>query len=180
MDRLNPFDERVGAPPAPGPEHKVELLLNHRRVRGVTRYLVRWRGHTSADGEWLLEEELVYCRDKVAEYCHPPPRRRRRLRRGGRHFLPPRRWWSLQPASGCRLPPRRRRAHALVGRTVLYYWPGDGWVRGTAARRSRTQRHSHVVRYGPRSALGAAVVDLLLDAASHGPPGRWVLLCPAR
>ena len=69
---------------------------------------------------------------------------------------------------------------ALVGRTVLYDWPGDGWVRGTVARRSRTERFSHVVRYGPRSALGAAVVDSLLDAASHGPAGRWVLLCPTR
>ena len=39
---------------------------------------------------------------------------------------------------------------------------------------------SHVVRYGPRSALGAAMVDSLLDAASHGPADRsgWVLICP--
>ena len=69
---------------------------------------------------------------------------------------------------------------ALLGRTVLYYWSGDGWVRGTVARRSRAQGFSHVVRYGPRSALGAAMVDSLLDAASHGPAGRWVLLCPTR
>ena len=26
----------------------------------VTHYLVRWRGHTSADDEWLREEELVH------------------------------------------------------------------------------------------------------------------------
>ncbi len=30
----------------------MELLLNHKTKRGVTRYLVRWRGHTSADDEW--------------------------------------------------------------------------------------------------------------------------------
>ena len=68
VDRLKPFFERAGAAPAPGPvsdagqegEHEVELLLNRRQVRGVTRYLVRWRGHTSADDEWLRAEELTY------------------------------------------------------------------------------------------------------------------------
>ena len=69
---------------------------------------------------------------------------------------------------------------SLTRRTVLYYWPGDGWVRGTVVRRNRAQGLSHVVRYGPRSALGAAIVGSLLDAASHGPAGHWVLLCPTR
>jgi hypothetical protein len=48
VDRLKPYHARVGAAPAPGPvsevgkegEHEVELLLNRREVRGVTRYLV--------------------------------------------------------------------------------------------------------------------------------------------
>ena len=39
---------------------------------------------------------------------------------------------------------------------------------------TRTPGFSHVVRGGPGSALGAAMVDSLL----HGPAGRWVLLCP--
>ena len=69
---------------------------------------------------------------------------------------------------------------ALLGRTVLYYWPGDGWVRGTVVRRSRAQGLSDVVRYGPWSALRSAIVDSLLDACSHGPAGHWVLLCPTR
>ncbi len=39
--------------PGQGGEHEVEveLLLNRKTTRGVTRYLVRWRGHTSADDE---------------------------------------------------------------------------------------------------------------------------------
>jgi hypothetical protein len=51
VDRLKPFHERVGAPPAPGPvsdlgqegEHEVELLLNRKEVRGKTgsHFLVR-------------------------------------------------------------------------------------------------------------------------------------------
>ena len=44
VDRLKPFFERVGAPPAPGPvsdpsqegEREAELLLNRRSVRGVS------------------------------------------------------------------------------------------------------------------------------------------------
>ncbi len=57
VDRLKPFHEQAGAPPAPGPvadpagqegEHEVELLLSRKEVRGVTHYLVRWRGHSSA------------------------------------------------------------------------------------------------------------------------------------
>ena len=66
---------------------------------------------------------------------------------------------------------------ALVGHAaVLYRWPVDGWVRGTVAARSRAAGFSHVVRYGRASALGSAVAPSLLDAASHGPAGRWVLL----
>ena len=35
---------------------------------------------------------------------------------------------------------------------------------------------THVVRYGRTSALGSAETPLLLEGASHGPAGRWVLL----
>ena len=65
---------------------------------------------------------------------------------------------------------------ALVGRAVLHRWPVDGWVRCTVAGHIRTAGFSHVVRYGRTSALGSAMVPSLLDAASHGPAGRWVLL----
>ena len=51
-------------------------------MRGVTRYLVRWRGHTSADDEWLRLEELAHCPEKVAEYDAAAPRRRAALRAG--------------------------------------------------------------------------------------------------
>ena len=65
---------------------------------------------------------------------------------------------------------------ALVCKAVLYRWPVEGWVRGTVTGRSRASGFSHVVRYSRTSALGSAVVPSLLDAASHGPGGRWVLL----
>jgi hypothetical protein len=69
---------------------------------------------------------------------------------------------------------------ALVGQWVLYYWPSEGWVRGRVGAVSRSVDFSHVVKYGPKSALGAAAVPSLLDAASHGPAGRWLLLQPIR
>jgi hypothetical protein len=81
-------------------EHEVELLLNRRLVRGVMRYLVRWRGHTSADDEWLRAEELEHCPEKVAEYDATAPRRRA-ARRADPTAAP-----SAAPSAA---PPRRRR-----------------------------------------------------------------------
>ena len=188
VDRLKPFFERAGGLPAPGPvsdmgqegEHEVELrVLNRRTTRGVTRYLVRWRGHASSDDEWLRVEELSHCPEKVAEYDAAAPRRRTTRRAAANQpAAPPARAAglpsSLVAPTGFRLaaPAEVLSGPALVGRAVrLFRWPTEGWVRGTVARRSRAAGFSHVVRYGPRSALGAAVVDSLLDAASHGPAG---------
>ena len=67
---------------------------------------------------------------------------------------------------------------ALLRASVLYWWPGEGWVRGTVRRISRHPRFSHVVGYSRSSSLGAAAVDTLLDTASHGI--RWALLLPIR
>ena len=57
VDHLKPCFERAGELPAHWQvsdvgqegEHKVELLLNCRSARGVTHYLVLWRGHASSD-----------------------------------------------------------------------------------------------------------------------------------
>ena len=56
-------------------------------VRGVTRYLVRRRGHTSAGDSWLRLEELAHCPEKVAEYDGVAPRCRA-ARRAARTALP--------------------------------------------------------------------------------------------
>jgi hypothetical protein len=193
VDRLKPYFEQAGATPAPGPvsdagqegEHEVELLLNRRLVRGVMRYLVRWRGHTSADDEWLRAEELAHCPEKVAEYDVAALRRRARradpaakLAAAPPPAAPATAPAPLVPPAGFRLAASSEllTGTALVGQAVLYRWPLEGWVRGTVAGRSRAAGFSHVVRYGRTSALGSAAVPSLLDAASHGPTGRWVLL----
>ena len=68
---------------------------------------------------------------------------------------------------------------ALVGRSILYLWPAHGWVQGRVARISRASGFSHVVRYARASALGSVEAASLLDTPSHGPAGRWVMLCRA-
>ena len=197
VDRLKPFHARIDSPPAPGPvsdlgqegEHEVELLLNRKTTRGVTRYLVRWRGHTSADDEWLRTEQLVHCPEKVAEYDAAAPRRRA-ARLGGPGadplaFPPP---LAAQTAlavapTGFRLASLAEAlaGKALVGRSILYRWPVLGWVRGRVVRVSRAAGFSHGVRYSRGSSLGAGEAASLLDAPSHGsgPTGRWIMLCPA-
>jgi hypothetical protein len=191
VDRLKPFHERLDAPPAPGPvsdagqegEHEVELLLNRKTTRRVTRYLVRWRGHTSADDEWLRVEELAHCPEKVAEYEAGPAAR---PGRAGAVAPPP----APAPAAvvpapllapaGFRLAlgAELRFGAELVGTRVLYQWPVEGWVLGRVRRVCRRGGFSHVVGYASSSPHGAVVVATLLDAASHGPGGRWHLLVP--
>ena len=73
---------------------------------------------------------------------------------------------------------------ALVDRTLLYWWPDDGWQRESRRDRGaplpacRFQcRVSHVVAYTRQRSVLRSTADSLLDAASYGT--RWVLLSPA-
>ena len=84
VERLKPYVPRIDAPPPPGPvsdpgqegEHEVEVLLNHRDRRAGREYLVRWRGHTSVEDEWVPLARLSNCKELVAEYEAAAPRRR--------------------------------------------------------------------------------------------------------
>ena len=65
----------------------------------------------------------------------------------------------------------------LVGRTVLYWWPDDGWQRGTVARLCPRGAFSHVVAYNRQTSALRGTADTLLDAYSYS--SCWVLLSPA-
>ena len=140
----------------------MEVLLNRRVVRGVTRYMVRWRGHTSADDEWLRLEELAHC---GVRHRSPSPQRRPPPRRStSQSTAPPRgparparpsatglgptalprllqplcrqrrqRLLPLQVSSGLAAPSEVLTGSALVGRPVLFYWPTDGCRFGRGA-----------------------------------------------
>ena len=113
----------------------------------------------------------------------PAPRPHAAFRaRGGTRAPPPVAGAPLVAPLGFRLaaPAEVLAGAALVGQAVLYRWPDAGWVRGTVARRIRAAGFTHVVRYGSTSALGSAETASLLDGASHGPAGRWVLLLRVR
>ena len=54
-----------------------------------------------------------------------------------------------------------------AGRTLLYWWPDDGWQRGTVARLCPRGAFSHVVDYPRLTLVLRGTADTLLDAASY-------------
>ncbi len=69
---------------------------------------------------------------------------------------------------------------ALVGRSILYRWPVQGWVLGKVVRVSLAAGFSHVVSNARGSALRVGAAASLLDAPSHGQGAEdwWVLPYP--
>ena len=165
-------------------EHEVELLLNRRWVRGATRYLGAggaahppttsgcarrsWftaarRWFTAARRSLMPPPPVVVRVAGTRRCCRPPPFPRLQPAAAppspSAAAPPPRSWWSPLPVTaadscrGCDGPRLTGQDGAVL---LARRWLGNAWVRQTVARRSRTQGFSHVVGYGPRSALGAA------------------------
>ena len=49
-------------------EWEVEKILNKRKVRGVVKYLVQWKGFTAEHNSWEKEEDLENAKELVAEF----------------------------------------------------------------------------------------------------------------
>ena len=157
----------------------MQELLKFEMRHGRRPYvLVRWTGLDAAGDTWEPLDNLTNCEDAIAAFeqatgrslprpAPPPPT--------GTAVAPP-----PIPPTGFTVeaaPPGDLGA-ALVGKTVLYWWPDDGWQRGTVARLCPRGAFSHVVAYIWQTLVLRGTADTILDAASYG--SRWMLLSPAR
>ncbi len=138
-------------------------LLRLRMRYGWPYVPVRWAG-SDASGDTVTWEplgNLTNCEEAIAAFERAtgrsfPGRRRRRL--SLRKVSP----WTPGDLGA-----------PLVERTVLYWWPDDGWQRGTVARPCPRGAFSHAVAYTRQTSALRGTADTLLDAA------RWVLLSRA-
>ena len=183
VERLRPYlrrpghlggDEDVGPPPpVPGadgvPEHEVQELLKFKMRFGRPYVLVRWAGLDAAGDTWEPLDNLTNCEAAITAFeqatgrtlprpAPPPPGAGAA---GAPAPIPPAGY--LVDAT----PPGDLGA-ALVGRTLLYWWPTDGWQRGTVARLCPRGAFSHVVAYTRQTSALRGTADTLLDAASYG------------
>ena len=189
VERLRPYYRRsdhmgggVGLPPpvvGSGGllEYEVQELLKFKMRWGRPYVLVRWAGLDASGDTWEPLDNLTNCEDAIAAFeratgrslprpAPPPPA----AAAGAPQPIPPA-GFTIDAA-----PPGDLRA-ALVGRQLLYWWPDDGWQRGTVARLCPRGAFSHVVAYSRQTSALRGTADTLLDAASYG--ARWVLLSPA-
>ena len=49
-------------------EWKIEKILNKRKIRGVEKYLVRWKGFTAEHNTWKRKEDLGNAREVLEEF----------------------------------------------------------------------------------------------------------------
>src|SRR3984957_18870062 len=61
------------APPEPKliddvEEYKVEAILAERICRGVTEYLVKWKGYTTENNTWEPEENITNAKDELRKF----------------------------------------------------------------------------------------------------------------
>ena len=177
-------DSLGGEPAPPEPvvaadgevEHVVDAVLKFRLRAGRPQLLVRWAGLDSSGDTWEPLENLTNCEEALQAFeaargvvvprpLPPPPS----LSCGGAAPPTPPQGFLVDPNSG-------PVGSALVGRELLYWWPADGWQRGTVARPCTRAPFSHVVAYRRSLSALSGTVDTLLDEATYG--ARWVLLSP--
>ena len=196
VDRLRRFHRRppslggdlVAPPPVVGAdgreEHEVEEILQFKRRRGQPVFLVRWVGMDRTHDQWVPLTDMTNCEEAFLAFEErsgvPLPRPPPSHNPGPPPSAPPASPPPPFAPAGFRLaaPEELRLGHRLVRSHILFYWPSDGWLRGRVTECRRRGQFTHVVSY-PRDSPAAGKCSTLLDAESHGPDGRWVLLLPS-
>ena len=108
-----------------------DAICSHTLLLRALLY-VRWVGHDASGDMWEPLDNLTNCEEAVAAFeratCSSLPRRAPPPPSAA--AAPP----PIPPAGFTvdLAPPGDLRA-ALVGRTILYWWPEDGWQRSTVA-----------------------------------------------
>ena len=49
-------------------EWKVEKILNKKKIRGVEKYLIRWKGFTAERDTWEMKENLKNAEELIEEF----------------------------------------------------------------------------------------------------------------
>jgi hypothetical protein len=68
------FDGRLASPPPPPvtiddhEEYEVERIMDKRKVRNTTQYLVKWAGYPEYDATWEPAKHLAHCPDIVKDF----------------------------------------------------------------------------------------------------------------
>ncbi len=158
----------------------MQELLKFKMRHGRPHVLVRWAGRDASGDTWEPLDNLTNCEEAISAFelatgrtpPRPPPAP------PGRAAASPAPLAPVGSAIEAAPPGDLRVGAALVGRTILYWRPTDGWQRGTVARLCpRGAAFSHVVAYSRQTSALRGTADSLLDAASYGI--RWLLLSPA-
>lgn len=50
------------------PEYEVESVLDHKNIRGVRHYLVKWVGYSNEENTWEPANGLENCYEVINEY----------------------------------------------------------------------------------------------------------------
>jgi len=153
----------------------VAELLKFKMRYGRPHVLVRWVGRDASGDTWEPLDNLTNCEEAIAAFESASGRT---LPRPARPPGPPAAAgpapFPLPPAGfTIEVAPPPDLGASLVGRQLLYWWPDDGWQRGTVARLCPRRAFSHVVAYTRQTSELRGTADSLLDSASYG--ARWVL-----